>query len=267
MTKRTSLFARIALAITLVFTAAATALRASLMQNAYDFTNGFYTDDKLHSILRYSLIVFAVLAFTMAYIYIKERKSSNGLPETKVVTYVSFIPMCAFAGFLIYTFAKMLGYNRPGAATLVMCLFSIVAFFYFLTFTKKGNLGDSRAVLCSGSALVLLALVFGLYFNTSISYVNHSVILCYATCIFLMLSIVAEANGLLGRPHIRRYLACVPTAIVLSFTTSIPNIIYSITQGGAPITDFYYDIIILALGVFQLARLIAVCMTKPAEEV
>ncbi len=156
-------------------------------------------------------------------------------------------------------------FTRPGAVDIIMCLFAVVAMLYFLTFTKKAKLGDSRALLCCGSALVLLALVFGLYFNRYISYVNHSVVLAFAAAIFLMLAIMAEANAHLDRPYLRRMLAYVPSAIVLSFTLSVPDIIYSITEKGAPIADIYYDIIILALGIFQLVRFISLCTAKSED--
>lgn len=264
MTKTTSLFARIAFVITLVFTAAATALRIYLMQNAYDFENGFYTNDTLHMLFRYALIAFAAIAFVTAYIYIKEEKSSKLPSENRAVVFAGIFAACAFIGFIVYNFAKFVlpMFERPGAADILMCVFSAIALLYFLTYSAKAEIGDSRALLCCGPALTLLALVFGLYFNTSVSYVNHSVVLCYATSIFLMLATIAEANAFLRRPYLRRYLAYVPTAVVLSFALAVPDIIYAITHFDAPITDIYYDIIILALGVFHLVRFTSICSAK-----
>ncbi len=69
MNKKASVFSRIALAVTLLFTILGIILRIVLMQN-YDFENGFYTNDFLHAVLKYTLVGFAVLSFAATYIYI-----------------------------------------------------------------------------------------------------------------------------------------------------------------------------------------------------
>ena len=175
---------------------------------------------------------------------------------------------CVFSGFAVYTFAKFVipAMQAPGAADIIMAIFASVSILYFLSNDASGKIGDARALLCASPALVLLALVFGLYFNTKISYVNHSVILCYAAAIFLMLASVAEANSILKRPYLRRYLAYAPTAVVLAFALSIPDIIFAIANLKAPLTDIFYDIIIFALGVYHLVKLCAIAYEKPIEE-
>lgn len=235
---------------------------------SYDAENGFYQNDSLHNVFRYSLIAMTVIVFAAAYIYIKEGKNQISLPESRIIRIVSFFPVCVFTGFAVYCFAKLVlpMFERPGVADIVMMLLSIVSVLFFLSYEAKEKLGDSRALLCSAPAIVLLALVFGLYFNPKVSYINHSVVLAFATSIFLMLTTLAEANSILKRPALRRYLAYAPTAIVLSFALSIPDIIFAITNLNAPISDIYYDIIILSLGVYHLARLTAIALEKPIEE-
>ena len=147
-----------------------------------------------------------------------------------------------------------------------MAILSIVAILYFLSLNSNEKLGDFRAVLCGSVALVLLVLVFGLYFNTSVSYVNHSVSLCYAAAIFLMLATLAEANALLKRPFLHRYLAYAPTAVVLSFSLAIPDIIYAASTLKAPLTDVFYDVIILTLGIYHLISLIITSFNTPKED-
>lgn len=264
MNKKIQIYASAATIVTILFSAVFTAVRVYLMQNAYDFVRGFYTNESLHMLMRYSLIAIAVVCFAAAYIYIKEEKNSKGLPESTLTTYAAYVGAGAFAGLLLYTFAKFLlpMLRTPSGVDILLAVIGVVAMLYFATFIYKQKIGDTRALLCSSVALALLFLVFGLYFNTSISYINHSIVLTYATAIFLMLATVAEANGLLRRPCFKRYLAFAPTAVILAFTLSIPDLIYAVTNGAAPITDIFYDIIFLSLGIFHLSRIITICKVK-----
>jgi len=267
MNKTTSVLSRAMLASVLLLAIALTAMRIVLM-NTYDAANGFYTNDALHLVLRYLLIAFAIVAFAAAYIYIKEGKIQKSERSEKIVGVIHTAVACVFTGFVVYIFARFVipTLQDPNVASVIMALFSIVAILYFLTHNSSDKLGDARAILCAAPALVLLALVFGLYFNTGVSYINHSVILCYAAAIFLMLATVAEANAVLQRPYLRRYMAYAPTAVVLSFALSIPDIISAITNTAAPLTDVFYDIIILALGIYHFANLCVIAASKPTEE-
>lgn len=267
MNTRNSIFSKAVLIITAVLAVVFTSMRIYLMQTAYDFTRGFYTNQQLHNIFRYSLIAVTVVIFAAAYIYIKEEKSPKGLPKGKLITLVSYAGAVVFAGLILYTFAKLLipTIPSPTGADLLTTVLGVIALIYFMTFIRKGEIGDTMALLASGPALTLLALVFGLYFNTAISYINHSVVLAYATAIFLMLASVTEAGGYLKRPVLKRYLAYAPTAVILSFTLTIPDIIYALTHTAVPIVDIYNDIIIFIIGIFHLARLVTLSTVK--EEV
>ncbi len=267
MNKTTSVLSRALLTAACMFAAILTTLRTVLM-NTYDTVNGFYTNDALHLIFRYLLIALAIIVFATAYIYIKEGKIQKTAQNEKIIGIVMLFCACIFTGYVVYTFAKFVipTMQAPGAADTIMAIFATVSILYFLSNDAKGKIGDARALLCTSPALVLLALVFGLYFNTNISYVNHSVILCYAAAIFLMLATVAEANSILKRPYLRRYLAYAPTAVVLAFALSIPDIIFAIANLKAPLTDIFYDIIIFALGVYHLVKLCVVACEKPDEE-
>ncbi|MBQ4151100.1 MAG: hypothetical protein IJC81_04790 [Clostridia bacterium] len=267
MNKKTSVFSRALLALTSLFTVAMLVIRIILMQT-YDIVNGFYMNASLHSVFRYTLFAFTIIVVAASYIYIKEGKNPILLPESKIIDAVSLFPACIFTGFVVYTFAKIVipTVSRPTTAEIFMALFSAVAVLYFLSANAKHKIGDARALLCTSSALVLLILVFGLYFNPTISYINHSGVLCYAAAIFLMLATVAEANSILKRAALRRYLAFAPVAIVLAFSLSVPDIIYALSNMKAPVIDIFYDIIIFGLAVYHLARLVTIAITKPAIE-
>ncbi len=262
MQKNTSTFMRILTAATAVLTVIATTLRVSLMQT-YDAANGFYTNSSLHAILRISLIVIAAIFFAGRYIYIKEENFPKSLPAGRAVKLVSALVGCVLAGFALFTFAKAVlpMFTLPGAEA-VMALFALVAMLYFFSTDKKG---DFRSLLCTASALVLLVMVFGLYFNAKFSYVNHSGVLCFAAAIFLMLTFVAEANFAFGNTAYRRYLAYAPTAVILSFTLSVPDLLFAVTNGVSVITNFYYDILFLAFGIYHLTRLVVLSL-EPAKE-
>ena len=265
MNTKTSAFSKAMTIVTCLLTVFATVVRALLMSN-YNGVSGFYTNELLANVLNFPLIAFAVVTFAAAHIYIKEGNLQISMPESKATRVVSLICACVFGGLIIYNFAKLVlpTLESPNAAALFMSLFAVVALLYFLSGNSK--LGDMRALLALGSALTLLALVFGLYFNTKISYVNHSAVLCYAACIFLMLATVAEANSILKRPFLCRYLSYAPTAAVLAISLSVTDIIYAVANANAPLTDIYYDFIILAMGVYHLVKLISLSLIKPEKE-
>lgn len=265
MNKATRISARVLGAPALIVTIGCTALRTWLLQNAYRVEDGFYTNDTLHMVLKCAFVILAAIAFAVGHIYIKEEKSAAPLPEGKVFKAVSMFVGCVLGGFLLYTFAKVVlpMFEMPGVLDLIMAAFAAAAMLYYFTGDKKA---DFRALLCISSALMLLMMVFGLYFNESISYVNHSVVLCYAASIFMMLTVTAEANFLLGRSAYRRYLSYAPTAVALSLSLSIPDLIYSITARTTVITDMYYDILFLAFGIYHLVRLVLIAVSTEKEE-
>lgn len=261
MNKKTSLFSKIFLALATAVTISAGTLRIYIMQTAFNPIDGFYTNDTLHAVLGYGLAAFVVIAAACAYIYIKEEKSF-ALPECGIlVKGASVLAGCALCGFIIYSFAKAVipSFGGIGIADVAMMALSAVAMLYFFTADKKG---DFRALLCISSALVLLAMVLGLYFNSSISYINHSIVLCFAAAIFTMLAFAAEANFALGRPAYRRYLSYAPSAAALSLTVAIPDIVYFITSKTAVISNIYFDILFFAFGIYHLARLTEIAVKK-----
>lgn len=264
MNKRSLTVSRILGGLAVLLAIGFTALRTYMMLTAYDVENGFYTNDVLRGVLRYTLIAFAVIAFALGHIYIKEGKIADPLPESKGLKFVSMFVGCVLGGFLLYTIGKSLlpMFADPGIADLVMAALAVIAMLYYFSFGKKG---DFRSLLCLASALVLLAMVFGLYFNKHISYVNHSVILAYAAAIFTMLAFTAEANFFLKKSAYKRYLSYAPVAIVLSFVLAIPDILFGILRGAAAISDIYYDVLLLAFGIYHSARL-AVLILQPAKE-
>lgn len=261
MTKKTLTAARIFAFATAIFSIALTTLRTSMLQNAYDIENGFYTDAAMHSVIRYSLIALVAIIFATAYIYIKEEKCSALPAEGVLAKGASVLSGCALCGFVIYTFAKAVipALGGIGGTDLAITVLSAIAMLYFFTIGKEASF---RALLCISNALVLLAIVLDLYFDRMVSYVNHSVIICFAAAIFLALAFTAEANFALKNAAYRRYLAYAPSAIVLSFTTAIPDIIYFAANRTAVLTDIYYDIIILVFGLYHLARLIEIALKK-----
>lgn len=67
----------------IVFSVLFACLRSYMVLTGYDAASGFYTSEALHNILRYGLLVFAVLAFAAGHIYIKEENPVSPLPETR----------------------------------------------------------------------------------------------------------------------------------------------------------------------------------------
>lgn len=261
MTKKTSILSKIFLFVAVFCAIAFTTLRVNMLQTAFDFENGFYTNDTLHAVFAYPLAAIVILLVVASYIYIKEEKCSKLPSEGMLVKGASLIAGCALCGFIVYAFAKAVipalgGIDGFDLASLV---FSAVAMLYFFTLGKKASF---RSLLCISSSIVLLTIVLSLYFDRGVSYVDHSVMLCFAAAIFSALTFAAEANFALDRAAYRRYLAYAPSAIMLSFTVSVPDIIYAIAEHKIILTDIYYDVILLVFGIYHLARLIEISFNK-----
>ena len=266
MTTKASVLAKTMSIVAILFSIGAVIMRTLLMLDEnYNSTAGFYPETALRYIFSYSLAAFAIISFVMAHIYIKEGKIQVSFPSSPAANIISLICACVFGGFVIYTLA---GFIIPGTAAptnfeLVSAVICALPILYFVS--GKSKIGDVRAILCTGSALVLLVLVFGLYFSTEISYVNHNAVLCYGAAIFMMLTVVAEANSILGRKFLRRYIAYAPVSVVLSFALSVPDIVYAVVNLSAPTQNIYHDFIFLVLGAYHLAKLISLTLIKPVE--
>ena len=264
MHKTTRISERVLYALTLAVTPCCIALRTWLLQNAYRVEDGFYTNDTMHTLLRCVLFGMALIAFAVGHIYIKEENCQNALPEGRILRGISMFTGSVLAGFLLYNFAKVVlpMFERPDAVNFIMSIFAAAAMLYYFTGDKKG---DFRALLCVASALLLLIMVLGLYFNNTVSYINHSIVFCFAAAIFTMLAIVAEGNILLARAAYRRYLSYAPTAVVLCLSLSIPDLIFYATNRAVVLTDIYYDILLLTFGIYHLCRLTQIAARSQKE--
>ena len=260
MTNRTSLLSKIWLALSVVCAIFYSAFRTHMLHNTYDAQNGFYTDSELLSVFGYSLAALVVIFAVTAYIYIKEGNFQNPSKKSLFLKGASYLSAIVLCGFIIYAFAKAVipSFEITGGDLAIAGL-SAVAMLYFLTFDKKN---DFCAILCIASSLVTLGIVLILYFDRSVSFVNHSVMLCFAACIFSALAFAAEANFALGRPAMKRYIAYAPAAIALSFTLAVPDIIFFAQNRVAIISDIYFDIIILAFGIYHIAHLADIAFNK-----
>lgn len=261
-------FSAVLFVCTAVLAVGFTLLRCFMIRSGYDFANGFYTDGTLHTILRAGLIAVAAIFFACGYIYnIKEEKRAAKLPQNTAATVAAYLSGAALCGFVLYTLAKFVFFRRLLLADGILCIFALIGAFYYFTERQYAKTSaDFRALLCAGNALALLTMIFGLYFNGTVSYVNHSVILCFAAAIFLMLTLLAEANFVLNRPAYRRYFSYAPTAVILSFTLAVPDLIAAAVNRAAVITDVYYDVLILALGLHQLTRMAAFAFAAKQTE-
>ena len=264
MNKRISLLSKIYLLAGVFFATAAVALRINMLQNAYDPQNGFYTADTLHAVFGYGLAALVAILAVAAYIYIKEENCSVFPAEGIFVKTASMLCGCVNGGYIIYVFAKAVlpAASEVKAANLATLAFCAVAMLYFFTLGKKAHF---RSILCISNALVLLSIVLTLYFDRTVSFVNHSIVLCFAACIFSSLTFAAEANFALERKAYRRYLAYSASAVVLSFATAVPDIIFRISKGYTVLTDIYFDVIILAYGIYHLSRLTEIALKKEVK--
>ena len=251
--------------VTALLAVAFVVFRTCMLLGGYDYENGFYTSNTQHVLLGGGLLICAALFFACGYIYNKKEENKPAvLPQTVVTSVTAFIAGAALVGYVLYSFTMFAVFSSINIADVFLGIFALVGSFYYFTERQyKGKSADFRALLCSSVALALLVLVFDLYFDKTVSFANHSVKLAFAAAIFLMLTLLSEANFSLRRPEAwRRYFCYAPTAILLSMTLAVPDLIAAVAQHTAVISDLYYDILIFAIGLHQAARLGAVAFAK-----
>lgn len=246
-----------------VFAVLGAAARLYMLFALYDIENGFYTSAPAHTLFRACGIAAVIVFFAIGHIYIKEENGAVSLPESRPLSLWSYLCGAVLGGFLLYQLVRLAIYNTVGLAGGFACLFAVFALLYFYTENAKG---DFRALFCISNALLLLAIVFGVYFDRSIAYVNHSAALFYAAAVFVMLAFLAEGNFRLGRSAYRRLLSYAPSAAVLSISLALPNLIYALFSRRAVIVDVYNDVLFLAYGIYFLLRLYAIASVKPAGD-
>ena len=239
--------------------------RTCMLLGGYDYESGFYTNDTQHALFGYSLFFLALLFFVCGYIY--NKKDGNRpirLPQTVVTNVTAFIAGAALVGYVLYSVAMLAIFNRMDIAGVFLGIFTLIGSFYYFTEKQyRGKRAAFRALLCSAVSLALLVMVFDLYFDGNVSFANHSVKLAFAAAIFLMLTMLAEANFPFERPDAwRKYYCYAPTAVLLSMTLSVPDLIAAAVYRQAVISDLYYDILIFAVGLHQAARLGAIAFAK-----
>lgn len=251
--------------VTVLLSAAFTVLRTCMLLGGYDYENGFYTSRAQHAVLGYGLLAFTVLFFVCGYIYNKkEEKRLTRLPQTVATDVTAFLAGAVLVGYVLYSFTMFAVLDRIVVADVFLGVFALIgAFYYFTERQYREKRADFRALLCASVALALLVMIFDLYFDATVSFADHSVKLAFAAAIFLALTLLAEANFRLERPDaFRRYFCYAPTAILLSTTLAIPDLIAAAVHHRALVSDLYYDILIFAIGLHQAARLGAMAFAK-----
>lgn len=252
--------------LTLALTAAFVILRTSMLLGGYDLAGGFYTDARWHAVLKYGLAAFAVLCFVFGCISYnkKEENCPFRLPQNTVTDIASILAGASLIGYVLYSFTLFAVWGQLKLADVLLDIFALIGSAYYLSERQyKGKAAEFRALLCSSAALTLLVIVFSLYFDSTVSFVNHSIKLTFAAAVFLMLTLIAEAGASIGRTDVRKKFFCyAPTAVLLSMTLALPDLIAAAVYRQALIADLYYDILILALGLHQMARLGAAAFTK-----
>lgn len=252
--------------LTLTLTAVFVLLRTLMLLGGYDLDNGFYTDARLHAVLKYSLTALTVLCFVVGYVLYNKKEESHPfrLPQNTATDITSILAGAALIGYVLYSFALFAVWDRIVLADVLLGIFALIGSAYYLTERQyKDKTADFRALLCSSAALALLVLVFSLYFDSTVSFVNHSIKLSFAAVVFLMLALITEAGVSIGRIDARRNFFCyVPTAVLLSMTLTVPDLIAAAIYRQALISDLYYDILMFALGLHQMARLGAAAFAK-----
>ena len=250
---------------TVLLSAAFTVFRTCMLLGGYDYENGFYTSRTQHAVLGYSLLAFTVLFFVCGYIYNKkEEKPLTRLPQTAATDVTAFLAGAALVGYVLYSFTMFAVLDRIVVADVFLGVFALIgAFYYFTEKQYRAKRAEFRALLCASVALALLVMIFDLYFDATVSFANHSVKLAFAAAIFLALTLMAEANFQFERPDARRrYFCYAPTAILLSMTLAIPDLIAAAVHHQALVSDLYYDILIFAVGLHQAARLGSIAFAK-----
>ncbi|MBQ8174993.1 MAG: hypothetical protein IJ009_06290 [Clostridia bacterium] len=217
------------------------------------FANSAPAHTAVTVILAVALVVF--LAFA---IVLRRELSTPSYAGTLSVLFsagLSTVSLAVYAIFTVIAFTQTTGF--VGTLMLLSALLACAAAVYFGCFlvpvspqtTARGMLGLSFSFFCLMVALIL-------YFDMSsqmnsptklLSLFAFSILACYA---------LGECRGLFGRGAPLLQYLLTSFGLILSLTASVPNILYAILRGKELVLSIVYDFVLLAFGLYLLARLL-----------
>ena len=224
----------------------------------YDKSKGYFSENApLHAAFAWFVLAAALVFVILAAIFRREISSPTYTGSLTVFFSSAFmiVTLLCYAMTGIFSLAQA---DKYTSIFLVLAAFAAVAsaIYFALFLTAAAPHTAKRATLGLAPAFLPLFAAMILYFDKT-TQINHPVKLL-SMLAFLAVACYAlgECRGLFGRQASPLHFVVTAVALLLSAAASVPNILYTLTEGKELVLSTVNDFLLFSYSLYLLARLL-----------
>ena len=278
MMEKTKRIFRLYLTLTLLLSAAVIVLRTiALLSAGFDRANGYFALHSLpHEIARLATVIGVILLLTQLAPLkgkMEIRDPGKGLP---VIFSVALVGILILAFSLFRVFELHLGSLRVrlsnGSISLQAVIFCVASAFFGATaaicsvfsVAKRQVLNAVHAFAAMSVSLLALFYTLFLYFDFKLPMNADVKIASQAAFLSIALFFLCEARIALDRPVWTLYTAVGMSALLLTSTVAVPNLLYAIIRQAPVLDSSIDDFLLLGFAIYILAHFSSLTV-KPVQ--
>ena len=278
MMEKTKRIFRLYLTLTLLLSAAVIVLRTiALLSAGFDRANGYFALHSLpHEIARLATVIGVILLLTQLAPLkgkMEIRDPGKGLP---VIFSVALVGILILAFSLFRVFELHLGSLRVrlsnGSISLQAVIFCVASAFFGATaaicsvfsVAKRQVLNAVHAFAAMSVSLLALFYTLFLYFDFKLPMNADVKIASQAAFLSVALFFLCEARIALDRPVWTLYTAVGMSALLLTSTVAVPNLLYAIIRQAPVLDSSIDDFLLLGFAIYILAHFSSLTV-KPVQ--
>ena len=276
--EKTKRIFRLYLTLTLLLSAAVIVLRTiALLSAGFDRANGYFALHSLpHEIARLATVIGVILLLTQLAPLkgkMEIRDPGKGLP---VIFSVALVGILILAFSLFRVFELHLGSLRVrlsnGSISLQAVIFCVASAFFGATaaicsvfsVAKRQVLNAVHAFAAMSVSLLALFYTLFLYFDFKLPMNADVKIASQAAFLSIALFFLCEARIALDRPVWTLYTAVGMSALLLTSTVAVPNLLYAIIRQAPVLDSSIDDFLLLGFAIYILAHFSSLTV-KPVQ--
>ncbi|MBR5044353.1 MAG: hypothetical protein IKX66_03295, partial [Clostridia bacterium] len=276
--EKTKRIFRLYLTLTLLLSAAVIVLRTiALLSAGFDRANGYFALHSLpHEIARLATVIGVILLLTQLAPLkgkMEIRDPGKGLP---VIFSVALVGILILAFSLFRVFELHLGSLRVrlsnGSISLQAVIFCVASAFFGATaaicsvfsVAKRQVLNAVHAFAAMSVSLLALFYTLFLYFDFKLPMNADVKIASQAAFLSVALFFLCEARIALDRPVWTLYTAVGMSALLLTSTVAVPNLLYAIIRQAPVLDSSIDDFLLLGFAIYILAHFSSLTV-KPVQ--
>ena len=259
MTKKEKLLPIIGIILAPVLATVTTILRAGSLFTEYDKTSGYFSSPALLN-TAFLWVCTLALALFLAFAILGRR-------YFPAPTYRSSLSVLFSSAFLIVTLAvatllalfslSSVTSNLTKSFWIIAAISALISLFYFIPFfVKEEARGNAQGLLGLAPAFFCLFTAMLFYFDRTLQMNDPAKMLHMLAFVVLAAYFTAEARGILAEAKRPFCYLLSASAMLLSLSASVPNLLYNLIEGKALVLTSVYDFLLLGATLYTLSRLL-----------